>query len=60
MGRKGLPEGTSVQRNNSEVEARPALVVDEGVFALPHPFKKADSVAHNHRWVYIMGIYMTL
>ena len=45
--RKGLPEDT--QANKFVAEKLVRLRADVGAFAMPHPFKHADGVAHGRR-----------
>ena len=47
-GRKGLPEGAHVTTTGKTVE-QSVLGMDVASFALPHPYKHAEGVAHNRR-----------
>ena len=48
-GRLGLPEGTSVSSKDNVVEPQTVLAMDVASFALPHPYKHSQGVAHDRR-----------
>ena len=45
-GRKGVPEGTKLFANSERAIITP-LLIEAGSFAMPHPFKKVNSVGAN-------------
>ena len=48
-GRLGLPEGTSISTKDNAVEPQTVLAMDVASFALPHPYKHSQGVAHDRR-----------
>ena len=48
-GRLGLPEGTSISSKDTVLEPQTVLAMDVASFALPHPYKHSQGVAHDRR-----------